>query len=101
MKEGLLKRIRIISGIVFFVAIILFSRLYFVQIIHGKDFSDDADRQYTKAGQELYNRGSIFLNDKEGRLVSGATLRSGFIIAISPKNLNNVIHHVFIIGDNY
>lgn len=87
MKSELLVRIRIISGIVFLVAIILLGRLYFVQIMHGEDFSNDADRQYTNAGQDLYNRGSIFLQDKDGRLVSGATLRSGFTVAISPKNL--------------
>ncbi|MBL7045092.1 MAG: penicillin-binding protein 2 [Parcubacteria group bacterium] len=87
MKSGLLIRIRIISGIVFLVAIILLGRLYFVQIMHGEDFSNDADRQYTNAGQDLYNRGSIFLNDKDKRLVSGATLRSGFTIAINPKNI--------------
>jgi len=57
--------------------------------MHGEDFSNDADRQYTRSGQDLYSRGSIFLNDKDGRLVSGATLRSGFTVAISPKDLSN------------
>lgn len=89
MKEGLLIRIRIISGIVFFVAFILLSRLYFIQIIHGSDFSSDANRQYTNTGQGLYNRGSIFLEDKDGRLVSAATLRSGFTVAINPKLLDD------------
>ena len=89
MKSGLLIRIRIISGIVFLVAIVLIGRLYFVQIIHGADFSNDADRQYTKSGQTLYNRGSIFLEDKQGRMVSGATLRSGFTLAISPKDIED------------
>ncbi|MEK7590016.1 MAG: penicillin-binding protein 2 [Patescibacteria group bacterium] len=89
MKSELLIRIRVISGIVFLVAIVMLGRLYFVQIMHGVDFSNDADRQYTNSEQELYNRGSIFLNDKDGRLVSGATLRSGFTIAISPKNLKD------------
>jgi stage V sporulation protein D (sporulation-specific penicillin-binding protein) len=89
MKSELLIRIRIISGIVFFIAIILLGRLYFVQIMHGKDFSNDADRQYTSAGQDLYNRGSIILNDKNGIPFSGATLRSGFTLAISPKTLKD------------
>lgn len=90
MKSELIVRIRIISGIVFLVAMVLFGRLYFVQIIHGEDFSNDADRQYTNSGQELYSRGSIFMQDKDGRLVSGATLRSGFTLAISPKDLKDV-----------
>lgn len=74
---------------VFLVALVLIGRLYFVQIMHGADFSDDADKQYIKSGNNLYNRGSIFFNDKDGRLVSGATLRSGFTIAINPKILKN------------
>jgi cell division protein FtsI (penicillin-binding protein 3)/stage V sporulation protein D (sporulation-specific penicillin-binding protein) len=89
MKSDLIVRIRIISGIVFLVAIVLFGRLYFVQIIHGEDFSNDADRQYTKSGQDLYNRGSVILYNKDGSPWSGATLRSGFTLAISPKILKN------------
>jgi cell division protein FtsI/penicillin-binding protein 2 len=87
MKSGFLTRIRIISGIVFLVALVLVGRLYSVQIMHGGEFSDDADRQYTRPNQSLYNRGSIFLEDKDGRLVSGATLKSGFIVVINPKIL--------------
>lgn len=89
MKPGFLIRIRIISAIVFLVALILAGRLYSVQIIHGEEFSDDADKQYVKSGNTLYNRGSIFLEDKDGRLVSGATLRSGFIVAMNPKILED------------
>lgn len=89
MKHNFIIRIRVISGIVFFVAFVLLSRLYFVQIMHGADFSNDADRQYIKSGQDLYNRGSIILYDKDGISWSGATLRSGFTIAIDPKILNN------------
>jgi cell division protein FtsI/penicillin-binding protein 2 len=89
MKSELLIRIRIISGIVSLVAIILFSRLYFVQIIHGKDFSNTADRQYTNIAQDLYNRGSIVLYDKKGVPWSAATLYSGFTLAISPKTLKD------------
>lgn len=94
MKSGLLIRIRIISGIVFFIALVLVGRLYFVQVMHGAEFSDDADRQYTHPNQTLYNRGSIFLEDKiEGKDEwlpwSGATLNSGFIVVINPKILEN------------
>lgn len=89
MKSKLLIRVKIISGIVFLVAIILLGRLYFVQIIHGEDFSNDADKQYTGSVQDLYDRGSIVLYDKDGISWSGATLRSGFIVTINPKILNN------------
>ena len=89
MKSGFLTRIRIISGVVFLVALVLIGRLYFVQVMHGGEFSDDADRQYTRPNQSLYNRGSVFLEDKNGTLVSGATLKSGFIVVINPKILKD------------
>lgn len=90
MKSGFLTRIRIISGIVFLVALVLIGRLYSVQIMHGREFSDDADRQYTRPNQSLYNRGSIFLEDNGGQVPwSGATLKSGFIVVINPKILED------------
>ena len=82
MKPEFLTRIRIISRIIFFIALVLFGRLYFIQVMHGGEFSDEADRQYTRPNQSLYNRGSVYLKDKDGRLVSGATLKSGFIVEI-------------------
>ncbi|HJO89714.1 MAG: penicillin-binding protein 2 [Candidatus Pacebacteria bacterium] len=87
MKPEFLTRIRIISRIIFFIALVLFGRLYFIQVMHGGEFSDEADRQYTRPNQSLYNRGSVYLKDKDGRLVSGATLKSGFIVVINPKIL--------------
>jgi len=89
VKKRFLLRIYIISGLVFLIAFTLIGRLYFVQIIHGVEFSDEALGQYTKSSNNLYDRGTIFMEDKNNRIVSGATLKSGFTIVINPKILKD------------
>ena len=84
MKSNVVLRIRMVTAVVFLFASILVVRLYFVQIVYGQDFSNRADRQYVMPSPNLYDRGSIFFEDKDGRLISGATLKSGFTIALNP-----------------
>lgn len=78
-------RIKTLSFFIFLAFIILVTKLYSVQIIHGDDFSEKADRQYTRPNENLFDRGSIFFKDKNGILVSAATLKSGYILAIKPN----------------
>jgi cell division protein FtsI/penicillin-binding protein 2 len=84
-----LSRIRIISIAILIFALILLSRLYFVQVIYGGEYSDKAERQYSRPNKSLFDRGSIFFEDKDGDLISAATLKSGFVIAINPRILEN------------
>ncbi|MFA5838922.1 MAG: penicillin-binding protein 2 [Candidatus Paceibacterota bacterium] len=78
-------RIKTLSFFIFLAFIILVTKLYSVQIIHGDDFAEKADRQYTRPNENLFDRGSIFFKDKNGILVSAATLKSGYILAIKPN----------------
>ena len=89
MRSNFVLRIRFILGVIILVALILLARLYFVQIIYGDDFSMRADRQYVRPNQNLFDRGSIFFKDKNGRLISGATLKTGFTVSINPSILKN------------
>ena len=79
-------RIRIIATCVFLFALVLFVKLYSVQIVHGEDFKERADRQYQRPAN-AFNRGTIYFTDKTGNLISAATLKTGFILAINPKTL--------------
>lgn len=87
MKSSVVSRIRIVTALVFLFASILVVRLYFVQIVSGQDFSNRADRQYVQPNQILYDRGSIFFEDKDGLRFSGATLKSGFTVALQPDSI--------------
>ena len=69
-------------------ALVLVFRLYDVQIINGSTYSDKADRQYVRTTVDLYDRGNIFMQDRDGRLVSGATLKTGYTLALNPSIMN-------------
>lgn len=85
MRTNFRSRLRLISICLIVFALVLVSKLYFVQVVSGEEFSLRADRQYLKQGAEVFDRGSIFFETKDKKLVSAATLRSGFIVAINPE----------------
>ncbi len=78
-------RIRFISGVLIGFALILVARLYFVQIVQGAAFSDRADQQYVQPASGLYDRGTIYFQDKSGTLIPAADLKSGYTVAINPN----------------
>lgn len=82
-------RIRFLSLCVFLFALLLIGRLYFLQVIESDKYITKADRQYQSASKNVFDRGSIFFTNKDGSLVSAATLNSGFIVAVNPEVLKN------------
>lgn len=78
-------RIRFISVIIVFTALVMVGRLYFVQIVHGKSFAEDAQRQNINENTISYNRGDIYFESRTGELVQAAISRTGFTVAINPK----------------
>ncbi len=82
-------RIMIVSAFIFIFAIILISKLFFVQIIHQNLYSEKADRQYATPASNIFDRGSIFFSKKDGSLVAAATVSSGFKIAIRAKDIKD------------
>lgn len=60
-------------------------RLYFIQIVYGESFTEDAQRQNINENTILYNRGDIYFEDKNGEDVPAAISRTGYTVAINPK----------------
>jgi stage V sporulation protein D (sporulation-specific penicillin-binding protein) len=89
MKFNHLTRIRFLSFCIFAFAALLVGRLYFLQVMESEMYSSKADRQYQSTSKNVFDRGSIFFQNKDGSLVSAATLRSGFIVAINPEILKD------------
>jgi len=87
MRASFRLRIYTIGAAVLLFAILLVLRLYFVQIVHGEEYAGLADRQYVRSNTNLYDRGTLFFTDKNGILVAGARLKSGFIVALNPEML--------------
>jgi len=80
-------RIRLIASTVLFVALILIGKLYLVQIVRGSSYSERAERQYIRPTQHLFDRGSIYFQNKDGSSYGAATINSGFTLVINPKKI--------------
>lgn len=84
MRKQMVIRIRIITGCILFLAIIIIARLYQVQVHNNSIYTERAEKQYVYTKQDLYSRGSIFFTTKDGEKVSAASIRSGFLMAFNP-----------------
>ena len=82
-------RTRIILGVILAVAVLLMFRLYFLQVVYGGEYRTQASGQYISTTGGFYNRGSIFFKDKDGREVSGATIKTGYTLAIDPRSVKD------------
>ncbi|MCI5108346.1 MAG: penicillin-binding protein 2 [Candidatus Pacebacteria bacterium] len=82
-------RIRLLSVLVLLFGLLLIGRLYYVQILHGESFANKGDRQYVKPNSTVFDRGSIYFTTKDGEKISGATLKTGYIVAINPSILSD------------
>lgn len=104
-----ISRIKIVSFLIIIFCLILISKLFLVQVVHSNTYSETADRQYSTPSSDIYERGSIFFNGKNGNLVSAAVQTLGYKVAIDAskiidgenvyQQLSNIItldHDVFI-----
>lgn len=84
LRNGRIKLLAILicAGAVFFAG-----RLYYLQVVKSDAYLEKADRQYVRKGQTVFDRGSIFLSAKDGNLVSAATLKTGYTVALEPKKI--------------
>jgi len=80
-------RIRLIAIALVIVFCVMAVRLYSLQIIKGESYKSQADRQYVSAPINTFDRGTIYLKSKDGTEVSGATLSSGYYLAMVPKDI--------------
>ena len=88
-NQQFLLRVRFISVCCVLAGIVLVGKLYVVQIVQGDTYREKAERQYSRPNQELWDRGSIFFQMHDGSRVSAASLKSGFTLAIVPKDITD------------
>lgn len=99
MRKVFLVRVRILFAGLFLFALLIVVRLYFVQIVHGEEYSNKADRQYVRPDTNIYDRGSISFIDKDGNKVAAAMIKRGFTVALDPKALKNKDEAFYAIKD--
>lgn len=78
-------RIWVLFGGMVAIVLILITKLYMVQIVHGEALSQRADRQYIRPGATLFDRGSISFTTKDGEYIDAATLRTGYTLVLNPS----------------
>lgn len=89
MRKSAILRIRIITGGVLLIALVLLGRLYYLQIVQHEHYLEKGEQQYVHTVQDLYTRGSIFLTTKDGDRFSAATIQSGLLLAIDPNQIED------------
>lgn len=89
MRREAVIRIRIITALVVSLMAVLIVRLYVVQVVHGSEYRATAENQYVHTVSELYNRGSIYFTTKDNEKVSGATIKTGYLLAIDPSKIED------------
>ncbi len=89
MRKKAIFRIRVITGVVLCLALILVARLYQIQVLQHDVYLERGEQQYVHTVRDLYTRGSIYLTTKDGERVSGATIKSGFVLAIDPNRISD------------
>lgn len=89
MKSKFQFRVRLLFALVVVVALTLVANLYTVQIIKGDIYKEKAERQYVSSPKTIFDRGKIYFSNKDGSILSAATVKSGFDLSINPKNLKD------------
>lgn len=101
IEASLRGRINII--LLFF--LLLFSalsvRLFVMQIIDHKEYSDLAARQHRLVKEIVAERGRIYGQDKNGELITLALNKSYKILAVSPKDVKNPQDVLDFLSENF
>ena len=90
MRKNAIIRIRIITGVVLFLALVLLGRLYHIQIVNHETYNQLGEQQYVHTVSDLYSRGSIYFTTKDGEKVSAATIKTGYLLSIDPTRIKDV-----------
>lgn len=88
-SSGHLWRIRLLWFLIALATIGYIARLYWLQVIQSDMYAEQAAHQYASASGSVFDRGGIFFSDRDGTLISAATLKSGYTLAINPSEIQN------------
>jgi cell division protein FtsI/penicillin-binding protein 2 len=90
MRRQFIIRARFIVAVIALIAVVIVARLYYLQIIHGESFRAEANSQYVRSSRDIFDRGSIYFTTRDGEHIAAATLKSGYMLAIEPSELEDI-----------
>lgn len=88
-KNITLFRIRLLFIGIFAFALVLVFRLYMVQVVYSESLKIKADKQYFREQPDVFNRGAIYFQNKDGSLLPAAVQKIGFAISINPDSISD------------
>jgi len=86
-RKQLIFRIRLLSAVIFLIALLLVGRLYQIQVARADIYQAKAEGQYVHTKTDLYSRGSILFTTRDGTTLSAAAIQSGYILAADPEHI--------------
>ncbi|MFZ2303503.1 MAG: penicillin-binding protein 2 [Minisyncoccia bacterium] len=89
MKDSRLKNIWFINTGVLLVALLLITKLGYIQIARGEYYQNLAESKYFVSSLGSFDRGTIFFSEKNGRKISAATVVPDYTLAIDPTKITN------------
>jgi cell division protein FtsI/penicillin-binding protein 2 len=89
MNSRFISRVRVITLFFLAITIAIAGRLYVLQVMRGDAYRAKADAQFIEPSSPLVDRNSIFFSDKDGNEIVGATLKSGYALAVNPKKITD------------
>lgn len=89
MRKKAIIRIRVITGIILMLALVLAVRLYQVQVMEGKAYRARAEEQYVHTVRKQFERGDIYFTPHDGEPFSAAGIQPGYLLAINPSHITD------------
>ncbi|MBI3634008.1 MAG: penicillin-binding protein 2 [Candidatus Yonathbacteria bacterium] len=84
---GKFRNMWVLNGGILFITILLIVKLGYIQIALGEMYQDKVEQQYASPLNSIFNRGSIFFEEKIGRKISAATVTTEYALAIDPSQI--------------
>lgn len=82
-------RVRVLLGFFICIACVVAIKLYLLQIVHGSEYMQRANRQAVRPQAGVFDRGGISFTDRTGKEIAAATLKAGYIVAMKPSDVTN------------
>ncbi|MFA5997670.1 MAG: penicillin-binding protein 2 [Candidatus Paceibacterota bacterium] len=74
---------------VLLIALLLISRLGYLQIVKGEYYRNKAESPYLTSTLGTFDRGTIYFTEKSGRTISAATVVPDYTLAIDPTKVGS------------
>jgi hypothetical protein len=82
------KRINFFIFIIFLIFILIGVRLFYLQIVHGRDYRREAEDQYFYTTGDNFDRGAINFTNKDGSPAVAVQMTNEYDIDIDPKTIS-------------